>query len=93
MPTYEYCSTDAGCSYCDGGFEVIQRITEASLSKCPVCGQSCRKVLSSFAVNASTKDTLSPGNLEKHGFTEYRRAGKGQYEKTAGKGPNHISGD
>ena len=37
--------------------------------------------------------TLKESNVEKHGFTQYRRAGNGVYEKTAGKGPKFISGD
>ena len=31
--------------------------------------------------------------LEKHGFTQYRKSGKGVYEKSAGKGPAIISDD
>ena len=34
---------------------------------------------------------LKEGNLAKKGFTQYRRAGGGVYEKTAGKGPDFIS--
>lgn len=34
---------------------------------------------------------LDEKNIEKHGFTQYKRAGKGVYEKTAGKGPDVIS--
>jgi hypothetical protein len=32
-------------------------------------------------------------NLEKHGFTQYRKAGGGYYEKTAGEGPRVIKRD
>jgi hypothetical protein len=46
------------------------------------------------APNLTKSDTsLNTDNLEKHGFTQYRKSGKGVYEKTAGKGPNVISGD
>jgi len=40
-----------------------------------------------------TKSMLSPKNLERLGFTQYRRAGGGYYEKTAGRGPRVIKGD
>jgi hypothetical protein len=33
---------------------------------------------------------MKEGNLEKKGFTQYKKIGKGAYEKTAGKGPSHI---
>ena len=36
---------------------------------------------------------LKESNVAKQGFTQYRRAGNGVYEKTAGKGPKYISGD
>ncbi|WP_440225826.1 hypothetical protein ACQQ2N_18770 [Dokdonella sp. MW10] len=36
---------------------------------------------------------LKEGHVAKHGYTQYRRAGKGVYEKTAGKGPDIITGD
>jgi putative FmdB family regulatory protein len=39
MPTYEYVCVD-----CANRFEVVQRIGEASLSVCEVCGGRLRKV-------------------------------------------------
>ena len=40
-----------------------------------------------------TKSMLSPKNLDRLGFTQYKRAGDGHYEKTAGGGPRVIKGD
>jgi hypothetical protein len=37
-----------------------------------------------------TKSMLSPENLGKKGFTQYKRAGDGYYEKTCGTGPRVI---
>ena len=37
--------------------------------------------------------SLDRANIEKHGFTQYRRSGQGVYEKTAGKGPDVITDD
>jgi hypothetical protein len=53
------------------------------LIACPQCGTAVERVLS--APNLTKSDTsLSTDNLEKHGFTQYRKSGKG---------PNVISGD
>jgi len=40
-----------------------------------------------------TAHMLKESNVAKNGFTQYRRAGNGVYEKTAGKGPKFISGN
>jgi len=51
--------------------------------------------LSNAAANklAGMAHLSNPNHIEKHGFTQYRKVGKGVYEKTAGKGPDYISGD
>jgi hypothetical protein len=36
---------------------------------------------------------LRESNIEKAGFTQYKKIGKGVYEKTAGKGPGIIKND
>ena len=41
MPTYEY-----QCEKCERVFEVRQRITEAALSTCDVCGGRVKRLLS-----------------------------------------------
>jgi len=33
---------------------------------------------------------LKESHLGRHGFTQYRKVGKGQYEKTVGKGPDTL---
>jgi len=43
MPIYEY-----ACKKC-GNFEVMQRITEESLKKCPTCGTKVTKLISQSA--------------------------------------------
>ena len=90
MPIYEYEPDDEGCETCRGRFEVLQRLADPPLTHCPECGHPCHCVLSSFSVTQGTRGTLSPTNLEKHGFTQYRKAGGGYYEKTCGKGPRTI---
>ena len=60
---------------------------------CPVCGAPVQRVIvaSNFAMGKA--HLLKEGHAAKHGFTQYRRAGNGVYEKTMGKGPKYISGD
>lgn len=41
MPTYEY-----ACDSCGNGFEVVQKMQDAPVEKCPECGKKVRRVLS-----------------------------------------------
>ncbi len=91
MPIYEYQHKhEKGCDYCSEGFEVIRKLKEPRLLVCPRCGTAVSRVLSAANL-AKSSPSLDPANVEKHGFTQYRKSGKGVYEKTAGKGPNVIS--
>ena len=45
MPTYQY-----ACSDCDHQFEVFQTFSEASLTSCPECKGTIRKVYSAVGV-------------------------------------------
>lgn len=91
MPVYEYePTTQASCVHCQGGFERLQRISEEALSACPACGAPCKRVLSLVSVSKTGSDILSPTNLARKGFTQYKRAGDGVYTKTAGSGPDTI---
>lgn len=90
MPTYEYRSLiDSSCDHCAEGFEIFQRVADEPLGHCPECDQPIRRVISAPAI-ARSDTSLSRENIEKHGFTQYRKSGKGVYEKTAGKGPDSI---
>ncbi len=90
MPIYEYQADGPGCARCQNRFEILQRVDEPPLSQCPECGQPVRRVLSPCAITRAPTGTLSPKNLERHGFTQYRKAGDGYYEKTCGPGPELI---
>jgi predicted nucleic acid-binding Zn ribbon protein len=68
-------------------------MSEAPLAQCPKCGNAVRRVLSAPSVISGQAHLLKESNAAKNGFTQYRRAGGGVYEKTAGKGPKFISGD
>lgn len=45
MPTYQY-----ACTACDHRFEQVQAFTDASLTECPQCGGTLRKVYGSVGV-------------------------------------------
>lgn len=93
MPFYEYQSKnpDTGCRYCMTGFERLQKLSDAALLACPECAGPVKRVISAPNVQSGHAHMHKPANLEKSGFTQYRKVGKGKYEKTAGKGPEKIS--
>jgi putative FmdB family regulatory protein len=93
MPIYEYAAVDKGCAHCEAHFDMRQKIADAELDACPQCGSPVRRVIGAPAFAMGHAHTLKESNVAKNGFTQYRRAGNGVYEKTAGKGPRYISGD
>ena len=60
---------------------------------CADCGAPIHRVISAPQVISGQAHRTSENHAGKHGFTQYKRAGKGVYEKTVGKGPAYISGD
>lgn len=92
MPIYEYVPDGGDCAQCAGRFEVLQALSAPELSACPDCGQACHRVVSAAAVIAGGTHLLGEKHAGKHGFTQYRKVGKGKYEKTFGNGPGTIEG-
>jgi hypothetical protein len=92
MPLYVYQVIEPDGS--DGEvFEVMQRMSEPPLTTHPESGKPVRRLIA--APNTVTRfgaANLSPERLGKLGFTQYKKAGSGHYEKTAGSGPDTISG-
>ena len=82
MPIYEYEPVDRDCLMCEGRVEVLQAIKDEALDYCPYCGMEVRRVIS----KASIKVVKVPDAeaAAKKGFTTFRRAGKGVWEKVAG---------
>lgn len=78
-------------------FEVMRKMSDPPLERHPETGQKVQRVykpvhIAGFGSDLHKKTLLSDKNLEKHGFTAYRRNGKGHYERTAGsQGPDNIS--
>ena len=93
MPIYEYAAVDEGCAHCRARFDVLQKMSEAPLTQCPECHQPVVRVISVPSVATGGAHVLKEDHFSKRGFTQYKRAGNGVYEKTAGKGPKFISGD
>jgi hypothetical protein len=97
MPLYVYQVIESDGSEGEV-FEVLQSMSEAPLTHHPENGKPVVKLLQAPNAprrwaDANARGALSKSNLERHGFTQYQRSGKGTYEKTAGQGPNVISGD
>ncbi len=74
MPTYAYIADEVGqgCKLCRQRFEVVQRITEASLTRCPGCNHPVRRVL--FAPAVVIKG--SPVTETDKKIKEYEKEGK-----------------
>ena len=90
MPIYEYRPSQGNsCEVCRDGFELLQKSNELAITTCPECQAPVKRVISASYVGRSDA-TLSSDNLEKHGFTQYKKSSKGIYHKTAGKGPKTI---
>lgn len=94
MPYYEYVSEhETGCSYCREPFAILQKISEPRMEHCPYCRHPVRRLISSPGLVGQHSKAPSTNKVEKAGFTQYRKIGKGVYEKSAGKGPDIISSD
>jgi putative FmdB family regulatory protein len=91
MPIYEYAAVANGCPHCAAHFDVLQKLRDAPVTHCPQCGAPVTRIISAPSVASGGAHLLKESHTAKHGFTQYRRAGKGVYEKTAGKGPKYIS--
>jgi putative FmdB family regulatory protein len=81
MPIYEYKVEEGteGCPFCRNGFEWFQKVSDSPLRKCPKCGASVRKLMSSFSVGFSQSGLDS--RAKNAGFHKLERLGKGEYEK------------
>ena len=66
---------------CEGRVEVLQAIKDEALAYCPYCGMEVRRVISKASIKV-VKVTDAEGAAKK-GFTTFRRAGKGVWEKVA----------
>ena len=82
MPTYGYkASGEKHCDTCCPGFETVQKISDETLSKCPMCGAPIERVFFPPHINTgpSEKKILSDDNLKKHGFKKLVNEGGGKF--------------
>ena len=90
MPIYEYHSCGAlSCDHCENGLEVMRKISDEPLKLCPQCFNPIERKVSRPNLTAQTA-SMKESNIDKHGFTQFKKVEKGVYEKTAGKGPDFI---
>ena len=97
MPTYVYAVVKPDGSLGEH-FEVVQKMSDATLEKHPETGEPVRRVpqlpmIGGQHSTAADKRKISDSNLDRLGFTKYQKVGDGKYETTAGAGPKSISAD
>lgn len=94
LPVYEYELIDDDCLMCPGRFSVIQGLDEEPLKHCPWCGLPCKKVVSQVVMDLKGKETETRAaqKAADRGFTTWKRAKKGEWEKIAGPGVDAIVG-
>lgn len=88
MPIYQYATDGVECADCGGRFEHLQKMAEPRLTACPRCAKPVHREICAVRIGGS--NPLTAKNIEQQGFTQYKKSGKGVYEKTAGKGPANI---
>ena len=79
MPTYSY-----RCTECDNAFDIQQAFTDSSLTVCPVCGGTLRKVFGVVGVTFNGPGfyrTDSRSSDSKHGSKHHA---KGETKSDAG---------
>ncbi len=92
MPFYEYqCIGQSGCSKCQPGLVRLERMADPPITQCPDCEAPIQRVISAPNVQRGNSHLLSPKNVQQAGMTQYKKIGRGVYEKTAGHGPSIIS--
>lgn len=91
MPIYQY-ALDEGqsCDQCPGRFDEMQKMADAALTQCPRCQKAIHREICAPALMGQSTKAPKASEIEKAGMTQYKKAGDGVYEKTAGKGPQHI---
>ena len=93
MPLYDYAPKSGKCTKCRGRFEVVQKISEPKLRRCPECGKPVERLVSAAAVHGKYS-TRSDSKLKDLGLTKYVKTSDGSYARTVGgAGPKLIRKD
>ncbi len=85
MPLYDYAPVSGKCKVCHGRFEVMQRVAEPKLKRCPTCKKNCERLISAVPVHGKFS-TKSDSRLKDLGMTKYVKTSDGSYERTVGQG-------
>ena len=85
MPLYDYAAVGKGCPTCRKGFEVVQKLSEPKLKKCPACGKPVERLISAVPVHGKYS-TKSDSRIKDLGMTKYVKTSDGSYERTVGQG-------
>ena len=89
MPRYDYAPLSGKCTKCRGRFEIMQRVSEPKLKRCPACRKPVERLISASAVHG--KFSMSPSKLKDLGMTKFVKTSDGSYERTVGQfGPKMI---
>ena len=73
MPIYEYKAVRTGCSYCSGGFDALQKMSDPPLQACPKCNTPVCRVFSRFA--ACSTDTTDQASALEGKLRDYEEKG------------------
>ncbi len=81
MPIYEYKAINPknSCSRCRKGFDLMQKISDEPLDRCPDCGAPVEKQISAPSVGSSKSGF--DDRAKRAGFHKLKKLGKGEYEK------------
>ena len=85
MPLYDYAPKSGRCRQCNGRFEVMQRVAEPKLKRCPECSKPVERLISKVAVHGKYS-TKSDSKLKDLGLTKYVKTSDGSYERRVGRG-------
>ena len=89
MPRYDYAPLSGKCTKCHGRFEIMQRVSEPKLKRCPACRKPIERLIGAPAVHG--KFSMSPSKLKDLGMTKFVKTSDGSYERTVGNfGPKMI---
>jgi len=81
MPLYVYEAKDPlrGCERCRDGFEIMQALKDAKLTRCPSCGTEVYRVIQAPGLTHSKTDLHY--RAKRAGFHTLKKVSKGEYEK------------
>jgi putative FmdB family regulatory protein len=81
MPVHEYQAVKKAesCGHCIERFEVVQKISDPPVSRCPECGAPVKRLISAPSIGASRSGFDQ--RAKSAGFHKLEKLGKGEYEE------------